>query len=344
MNLKNKKIYILIFLLIIDGYNILVNIFFYLNIYIIKKLNRNILVEIDFSNYSLGGPGNFLKGIYKVLPFSSNNCSFIPFSYINFIFKPDYFHVPYPKLKEKYFEKLVKSKKISKYILGPVFLPNKWNSFPNPKDWKEKSIAEILNITKGIAVHSKRVRDYLAQRSYTMNNLKKYKIIRPCTYMKPKKVKSFSNRKIDILFFVKFADVNRSKQGEELLSLLKKTSKKIVKIEYGYYTKRIIKKIANDSKFIIYFSFFDTGAIGLKEIQNYGVFTFTLQKDLAIDNETSFFIPELMNINNMKLAFYKIINIIESISLQNPNSQLIAKKNQMINSCENSLIDLCENL
>ena len=162
--------------------------------------------------------------------------------------------------------------------------------------------------------------------------------------MKPKKVKSFSNRKIDILFFVKFADVNRSKQGEELLSLLKKTSKKIVKIEYGYYTKRIIKKIANDSKFIIYFSFFDTGAIGLKEIQNYGVFTFTLQKDLAIDNETSIFIPELMNINNMKLAFYKIINIIESISLQNPNSQLIAKKNQMINSCENSLIDLCENL
>ena len=143
---------------------------------------------------------------------------------------------------------------------------------------------------------------------------------------------------------MKFADVNRSKQGEELLSLLKKTSKKIVKIEYGYYTKRIIKKIANDSKFIIYFSFFDTGAIGLKEIQNYGVFTFTLQKDLAIDNETSFFIPELMNINNMKLAFYKIINIIESISLQNPNSQLIAKKNQMINSCENSLIDLCENL
>ena len=85
MNFKNKKIYILIFLLIIDGYNILVNIFFYLNIYIIKKLNRNILVEIDFSNYSLGGPGNFLKGIYKVLPFSSNNCSFIPFSYINYL-------------------------------------------------------------------------------------------------------------------------------------------------------------------------------------------------------------------------------------------------------------------
>ena len=45
----------------------------------------NILVEIDFSNYSLGGPGNFLKGIYKVLPFSSNNCSFIPFSYINYL-------------------------------------------------------------------------------------------------------------------------------------------------------------------------------------------------------------------------------------------------------------------
>jgi len=177
-----------------------------------------------------------------------------------------------------------------------------------------------------------------------MNNLKKYKIIRPCTYMKPKKVKSFSNRKIDILFFVKFADVNRSKQGEELLSLLKKTSKKIVKIEYGYYTKRIIKKIANDSKFIIYFSFFDTGAIGLKEIQNYGVFAFTHQKDLVIDKETSFYIPELSTIDNITLASEKIINIIDIVSKKNPNSELIAKKNQMINNCQNSLKDLCKSL
>ena len=34
-------------------------------------------------------------------------------------------------------------------------------------------------------------------------------------------------------------------------------------------------ELANNSKFIVYFSFFDTGAIDLKEIQNHGVFTFS---------------------------------------------------------------------
>ena len=47
-----------------------------------------------------------------------------------------------------------------------------------------------------------------------------------------------------------------------------------------------MKELANNSKFIIYFSFFDTGAIGLKEIQNYGVIAFSLQKEFIIDNET----------------------------------------------------------
>ena len=43
-------------------------------------------------------------------------------------------------------------------------------------------------------------------------------------------------------------------------------------------------ELAYNSKYIIYFSFYDTGAIGLKEIQNYGVFAFSHQKDLVINN------------------------------------------------------------
>ena len=108
------------------------------------------------------------------------------------------------------------------------------------------------------------------------------------------------------------------------MSLLKKTRKNIVAIRYGEYNKEIIKKLANDSKFIIYFSFYDTGAIGLKEIQNYGVITFSLQKDLVIDNKTCFYIPELENLDNMEAASNRIIKIIKKISEINPNSQSIS--------------------
>ena len=168
--------------------------------------------------------------------------------------------------------------------------------------------------------------------------------MRACSNIKPRKVKKFKNRKIDILFFEKYADINRQKQAQELLSLLKNSIYNIVSIRYGSYTKKKIKELANNSRFIIYFSFYDTGAIGLKEIQNYGVFSFSHQKDLVIDNETSFYVPELENTVNMKIAANKIINIIQNISLRNPNIELIAKRNQMINSCKNALNDLCQSL
>ena len=312
---------------------------------IIKKLNHNILIEVDISSInSFRGPGNFAKGIYYNLPITLSNCNFISSSYINLIFKRDFYFIPHPKFKENYFDKLRKKNIIDKYILGPIFVPKKWEAFPVMNDWKERRFAEILNLTKGIAVHSKRVLNYLAQRSNTTKNLHKFIIIRACSNLSPKRVNSFFKRKIDILFFEKYADLNRRKQGEQLFTLLKKTNKNIISIEYGFYNKKIIQKLANNSKFIIYFSFYDTGAIGLKEIQNYGVFAFTHQKDLVIDNETSFFVPELMNKENMKPAFYKIKKLMEIISSKNPDSYLIAKKNQMLNNCLNSLKDLCQNI
>ena len=204
-------------------------------------------------------------------------------------------------------------------------MPKNWVSFPDPADWKEAKFHEILNVTKGIAVHSLRVVNYLAQRTNTTNNLRKYKIIRACSNLKPRRINMFTHRKIDILFFEKYADLNRSKEGEKLLSLLKGTNYSIVSIKYGSYNKKNIKKLANDSKYIIYFSFYDTGAIGLKEIQNFGVFTFCHQKDLVINNETCFYIPELAYKNEMRSAFTKIIKIIKTISTNNPNSKLILK-------------------
>jgi hypothetical protein len=43
----------------------------------------------------------------------------------------------------------------------PIF----WRGFPNKKIWKERRFSEILKQVKGIAVHSKRVRNYLSKRS-----------------------------------------------------------------------------------------------------------------------------------------------------------------------------------
>ena len=124
--------------------------------------------------------------------------------------------------------------------------------------------------------------------------------MRPCTNVKPEVITKFEKRKIDIIFFEKYSDLNRTQQGKDLLSILEATGKKIVKMKYKNYDRKTMKYNANSSKFIIYFSFFDTGAIGLKEIQNYGVFAFTHQKDLVIHNDTSFYIPELASIDKIK--------------------------------------------
>ena len=312
--------------------------------FIIIKQNQNILIEIDTSNINSikDGPASFLKGLNKFLPYYTDKCCFIPYSFINFFFNPDYYYIT-SKIKQDHFENLIKKKIINKYIFGPNFVPNKWDSFPDLNTWEEKRFTEILNLTKGIVVHSERVRDHLAQRA-TTNYLEKFKIVRACSNIKPIKVNNFSKRKIDILFFEKYADFNHSYQAEKLLSLFEETKKKVVLMKYGSYNKKDLKELANNSKFIIYFSFYDTGAIGLKEIQNYGVFTFTHQKDLVISNKTCFYIYELADKYDMKPAFEKIIRIIDNISSKNPNSVLIAKKNQNINDCRNALKDLCKHL
>ena len=105
-----------------------------------------------------------------------------------------------------------------------------------------------------------------------------------------------------------------------------------------------MEELANDSKFIIYFSFFDAGPIGLIEIQNHGVILFTHQKEFILDKNTGFFIPELANEHDMKYAFKIIMKKIEKISKSNPNLELIAKINQENNKCEKALEDLCNNL
>ena len=102
--------------------------------------------------------------------------------------------------------------------------------------------------------------------------------------------------------------------------------------------------LTNNTKFIIYFSFFDTGEIGLKEIQNYGVFTFSHQRELIIHNDTGLYVPELTDNKNMIHAYKIIMKKMEKVINLSPNALSIAKINQEINKSQNALNDLCESL
>ena len=293
------------------------------------------------------GPTHFIKGIHDILPYNTTKCLFIPSKKTYPLKKKEnsyYYYIPYPKLSESTYNKWIKIKKVNKLILGPIFVPVFWRRFPNKRIWKERRFQEILKQVKGIAIHSKRVRNYLSKRSNTVNLLNKFKIIRPCTNIKPKNVKPFMKREIDILFFEKYKDLDYSQQGAQILKFFYNTSKKIERLKYGNYTKDKMKYLANNSKFIIYFSFFDTGAIGLKEIQNYGVFAFSHQRDLIIHKDTGFFVPELANKKKVSKAYKIIMEKIKIITNLYPNTKSFAKINQKINKCQNALNDLCESL
>lgn len=345
----NFLIFLLCFIIILEliNYKIFYNVF-YLKKFNIKTRKRKINIEVDiYGKEGERGPSKFIRGLRDILPYNNSKCSFISSENISLTKgsnESDFFFFPFTRFSESVYNEWITLKKANKLILGPIFVPFLWNLFPYKEIWYERNFSEIIRDVKGIGVHSIRVRNYLSQRSNTIDKINKYIIIRPCSNFMPKNIKSFYEREIDILFFEKYADLNHTFQAIELLELFKKSSKKIEKIIYGNYTKNIMEKLANNTKFIIYFSFFDTGAIGLKEIQNYGVFAFTHQKEFVIDKRTSFWIPELAGNNTMNIAYEKISKIIERIIKLHPNSQLIAKINQEFNNCQNAFDDLCEGL
>ena len=262
------------------------------------------------------------------MPYNTKKCRFISKNNysINDKNRTDYFFIPIPRLKEKIYYNWKNIRKANKLLLGPNFVPYFWNNFPDKKHWEERRFKQILKTVKGIIVHSNRVRNYLARKSFTMKMINKFKIVGPCINLKPYIIKSFNNRTNDIIFFEKYADLDHSMQGANLLELFKNSSLKIETLKYGNYSKINMINLASNSKFIIYFSFFNTGTIGLKEIQNYGVIAFSHQKDLVIDNYTSYYIPELADDYDMKTAFKIIIEKIKKIIQISPDSKYIAKK------------------
>ena len=137
----------------------------------------------------------------------------------------------------------------------PTFVLNSF-TFPNPMFYYERQFKNILGIIKGVVVHSKILRDYMVLKTNTSDMINKYKILRPCTNLKPKNIKKFNNRSIDILFFEKYKIVK--KQASFLIEIFRNyTNKNIVHITYGNYKRKDMEILANNSKlwgFCIYTS------------------------------------------------------------------------------------------
>ena len=342
---NNKKFFFILFVVVV----VIILIYFFMHKILFINNAIKVLIEVDVSKsfFDGGGPVQLAKALRDVLPYETNKCKFIASKSMtpnNAKNKTNYFYLPFPCLAESVYDEWNRINRSKSLLLGPCFVPNLWNIFPYKGFWNERRFREILQTIKGLVVHSKRIRKHLSTRSNTTDLLHKYKFLRPCTGIMPKSVEKFENRKIDILYYEKFADVNRRKQSEQLLQYFNNTNLKIVRMKYGNYTKKGMMELANNAKFIIYYSFYDTGAIGLKEIQNFGVFCFTHEEDFVLSNQTSFLIPELHSELNMKPAFEKIMQIIQTVSNSNPNTQLIAKINQDVNKCQRAFDDLCKGI
>ena len=317
--------------------------------YIFSKNPKYKIIEVDIhlSKVEGGGPVQLIKGIAKILPYRTKDCLFIPSSSItpkSAKNSSSYFYISFPYFDNNTMFEWKKINRCNDLLLGPNYVPIFWNAFPIQSSWKEKNFRTVLTNIKGYVLHSKRVRTHLSTRSNTTDILNKYIISRACSYILPEKVKPFDERTIDLLFYEKFPDSNRREQSEKLVKLFIDNGKKLIRLKYGNYTKNQMLELSNNSKFIIYFSFYDTGAIGLKEIQNFGVFSFTLQEDLAIHNDTSLYVPELENIDDMEPAFKIIMKKMDMVSQSNPNTQKMAKINQDITRCERALEDMCKGI
>ena len=323
--------------------------FLLLIIYYFIRKEKKIIIGVDISKTFLnlgGGPVSLQKGIAKVLNYESKKCKFISFKQIspeNIPKNIDYFYNSYPLMKESEYNLWKEKNRANSLLLGPNLVPSFWYGFPNKRYWSERNFRDLLLSTKAHVVHSIRVRDYLATRSNTTDLINKFIILRPCTNIMPKDIESFENRENDIIIFEKYKDENHGKEGAQLIELFKNANKTVQRIVYGYYNKKNSLKLVNNTKFLIYFSFFDTGGLGLKEFQNQGIIIFSHQEDFINSNKTSYYIPELAY-KDIKPAFNKIMNIMDEIIKIKPDTKLIAEINQEHNRCEGALDDICNGI
>lgn len=350
----NCNSWYIIFYMIIHFIFILIK--YYHNVYFSVQFVSRIIIKIDidpFPKFKLsGGPGSLLIGLNQSAKHFKGKCIFEtgPINYRQIEENNDkkyFLYFPNPYFFCKHIPQMYKRnpEKLNNVFFGPFLVPMGWYSFPKKRYCAERHFSQTLDMSGSVIVHSDRVRDHLVNKSGTENKKHKIGIMRACSNVIPNGIKSFKNRKFDILLYEKYSDLDRRKDGELLFNLLMNKSFSIKRLSYKGtvdgapgYNYSSLKKIANNTRFIIYFSFWDTGAISLKEIQNFGVYSFAVQKDL-VHNQTGTFIPELDG--NIKKAAEIISESIRNIYKNEIDAEKVAKLNQYQNSCQRSLEDLC---
>lgn len=233
--------------------------------------------------------------------------------------------------------------KLRNGLFGPIPIPKKWFDFPNGEPM-ERNFPSVLEKIGAWVVHTPRVRAHIANRSNTWYLKDKYAMISACTNLLPTEIKPWDEREHDVIMYEKYADLDRGEEGWVLYKMLIAANLSVLRMSYrgrDGYTKEKMMNYANNTKFIIYFSFYDTGSIGLKEIQNFGIYTFAHQEDQVEDERTGLRVTELDN-HDMEGAFARIMKRMKEINELHPDTKEYARINQMNNKCERSLRQMCD--
>lgn len=226
---------------------------------------------------------------------------------------------------------IVKRNKRMNIILGPNVLPMDW--FKLPKKWTyEEKWNIIMSRILAYAAQTNRSKNHIINKTNTELYRNKYILIPPCFQLErsinENDILPFDKRNNDYLIYLKYADLNRRKEGELLINELKRNNKIII-IEYGYYNYEEMINYSKISKYLIYFSFYDVGPSALIEMQEYGIFVYSHQKEF-INEINGYFLKEL------DLNITQAISIILNNKIKY-NPLKISKNTQRQQNCINSI-------
>lgn len=225
------------------------------------------------------------------------------------------------------------------FLLGPTYSPIRYFDFPK-KDTYEENWTDIVK-QNFIISHSERVINYMMSRTNSEEQRKRYIIVPACIQVEDKTdIIPYENRTIDVLFYRKFADESHPQESTLILDQLK-AKYNVVYVKYTRFRRHKLLKLAQNTKVILYYSFYDTGAIALKEIQEFGAFALSLQSDL-IDDNNGMLLTEPLNVTY-------VVNMVEKALNQTHDTQELHSYNHQKHSCvtalnglEDKLIDIIE--
>jgi len=101
-------------------------------------------------------------------------------------------------------------------------------------------------------------------------------------------------RAYDVLLYIKFIDMDFEKFTLPLIDKLKNSPIKWTHIQYGFYNRKQLLNLANNSRTCLVLSYYETQGIALMEIASMGCYMITFEEGFSLITEkTGVFIPEL---------------------------------------------------